>query len=212
MYACSCSQCQFLSEDVTVIENHIVLEHGVNMRNNYRIISEASDLSEITVKKKGQTVCKSCEISYNNRNRPEFCVCGENLSIRRPKVGLSSYRLSNDLFSVRKYPRGICKRVFVNVAENLCYSPDCMEKRALYDDLASFKCEHLDSCTMVASPQYAHEIKISFQKISHFIRCENTLTEVKKVCNGNDELVVYNLPDGYLVLPLLGKISYECGI
>ena len=52
----------------------LVSEHGVLKRKNYKEVIEASDITETTVKKKGKTVCKSRDISYNYRNRPEYCV------------------------------------------------------------------------------------------------------------------------------------------
>ena len=192
------------------MEKHIIREHGVVYRKNYSKLSPRIQEVEKTVRKRGQTRCESCGAFYNNRTKPIICICGNDLSRVCLKAKLNSFKLTEDLFSVRKHPKGISKRVVVDLGQSLCFSEDCMVTRAHYQNPSEFQCDHLKACSESSLVQQAPALQIDIETISKFIKNEETTNLLRKKGNSDGSLTVYQLPDNCLAVPLLEDLSHEC--
>ena len=192
------------------MENHAVREHGISSKRNYKeVISKPPIHRSVLLKKRGQTSCIQCGKSYNNRSKPLTCICGANFCKGEDEI--SSFLLKDDLYSVRKNVKGINKRIIVNRASNTCFSVDCLEARAHFDNIVRFQCAHLKACSEVTKIKKAEEVKIDLEKIKKYIKCDKTLSEiVRKVLDANNLITFYLLPDGNIVMPVLNHASYEC--
>ena len=211
MFSCSSKSCSYQCDDRSGIEGHMVSEHGIHCRKKYLTNIDVTSVSGSLVKKRGQTVCNHCGVSYNNRIKPDFCVCGRSLDLSRTaSSSLNVFQLTDQTFSVRKFKRGINKRVIVNVFENICYSEDCMITRAHYSDISKFMCMHLEACADQSRRVQATKAKISLEQVSRYVKCERTLSVLKRESVGTQEITVFKLPDRLVVLPYLSPISHAC--
>ena len=193
------------------MENHAVREHGISSKRNYKEVKTKPPIQrDIFVKKRGQTSCFQCGKSYNNRSKPLTCICGINLNSCKGEEKIISFLLKDDIFSVRKNVKGINKRVIVNRASNTCFSVDCLEARAHFDNIMRFQCAHLKACSEVTKIKKAEEVKIDLEEIKKYIKCDKTLSEIRRVLDVNNRITLYLLPDGNLVMPVLNHASYEC--
>jgi len=98
----------------------------------------------------------------------------------------------------------------VNRASNICFSADCLEARAHFDNFQKFNCAHLKACSDLENIKKAGVLKISIDNVLRYVLCEETKREVKKVTDSENILTVFPLPDGNLVVPMFKSISHEC--
>ena len=211
MFSCSYESCTFKSIDNILMENHTVCEHGVNNKRKYKEVNIQISKKFKVVKKRGQTSCSMCGKSFNNRSKPVVCICGNLLKKScQSDSKISTFQLNGEVYSVRKYRKGISKRVVVNLASNICFSEDCLEARAHFDDFQKFNCAHLKACSDLGNIEKADKLKISINKVLRYVQCEKIKREVKKVTDSENMLTVFHLPDGNIVVPVFKSISHEC--
>ena len=207
MFYCSKEQCNFKIFAESVMQRHVVEEHGVSFANKYREVLIPNP--PMGINKRGQTKCKQCYTVYNNRSRPlsMVCKCGHSL-VEKPKPALSAFHLTGPYYSVRKHKAGLHKRVIVNKEQRICYAENCLQSRAHYSAVLKFDCEHLSACVDKISPIV---VKLDISEVSKYIKSEVHLEELNKEADKNNKLCVYQLPeDNIFILNVFQPTSHEC--
>ena len=211
MFICGYMLCSFKIGDKTLMEKHIVQEHGAVCKGTYSEIAFHEDDVEEKVGKRGQTRCSQCGTFYNNRKRPDMCTCGSMLRIRANRnTKLNAFQLTDKLFSVRRHEKGAGARVIVQFDNKMCYMQECLDVRATYVNVANFSCVHLDACSDPRLVQPARDITIDLKRLTHMIKCGKTISELRKEAGLRDKVTVYQLPNNNIAVPLLNLASHEC--
>ena len=90
------------------MEHHTVQEHGVGFKGKYSEVGYCEGIIVGKDCKRGQTRCAQCGAFYNNRKRPNVCICGTRLGIESNNCGsLNAFQLTDNLYSVRQHENGV---------------------------------------------------------------------------------------------------------
>lgn len=158
----------------------------------------------------GQTVCRKCTRSYNNRAVPEYChdcnyfLGGQHVKSQKLKGSCDSRLITSSLASVRTNTAGIPTRTFVDLSLNQCLNPGCVNLNAslnAHQRETTNYCSHLKLAREAkAEKRYAEICSVNLEALARKISDEEIEKTLKNVAV-EGEIAVYNLPGGNQAVP-----------